>query len=91
MDKAKAEKVIIPNPGTMSDNFRYEAGPAFRDSLMNLMQVRFEKVDFADERQPGGPHYDYYRLTDLKDHKIDLGGALWSNKKIQCLYRLYVS
>ena len=63
MDKAKAEKVIIPNPGAMSDNFRCEAGP----------------------------HYDYYRLTDLKDHKIDLGGALWSNKKIQCLYRLYVS
>ena len=81
MDKAQAEKVIIHDPGAMSDNFRYEAGPALRDSLMNLMQARFENVDFAHELKAGGPPYDYYLLTDFKDYKIDLGTALWSNKK----------
>jgi hypothetical protein len=46
------------------------------------MQARFEKVDFAHEMQAGGPHYDSYLLSDFKDHKIDLGTALWSNKKL---------
>jgi hypothetical protein len=86
MDKAQAEKVIIHNPGAMSDNFRYEAGPAFRDSLMNLMQARFEKVDFLHELPASGSTYDYYLVTDFKDYKIDLGSALWSNKK----YNVYI-
>jgi hypothetical protein len=86
MDKAQAEKVIIHNPGAMSDNFRYEAGPAFRDSLMNLMQARFENVDFVHELPASGSNYDYYLLSDFKDYKIDLGSALWSNKK----YNVYI-
>lgn len=81
LDKAQAEKVIIHNPGAMSDNFRYEAGPAFRDSLMNLMQARFEKVDLVNELPSSGTNYDFYLLTDFKDYNIDLGNALWSNKK----------
>lgn len=81
MDKAQAEKVIIHNPGAMSDNFRYEAGPAFRDSLMNLMQARFETVDFAYEMPAESASYDYFLLADFKDYHIDLGSTLVSNKK----------
>ena len=65
----------------MSDNFRYEAGPAFRDSLMNLMQERFEKVDFAYEMPSEGSTYDYYLQANFKDYKIDLGRTLVSSKK----------
>ena len=81
MEKDQAEKVIIHNPGAMSDNFRYEAGPAFRDSLMNLMQERFEKVDFAYEMPSEGSTYDYYLQANFKDYKIDLGRTLVSSKK----------
>ena len=80
MDKTQAEKVIIHNPGAMSDNFRYEAGPAFRDSLVSLMQETFEKVDLAHEMPSAGSSYDYFLLADFKDYKIDLGSAIWSNK-----------
>lgn len=81
MDKAQAEKVIVHKPGAMSDNFRYEAGPAFRDSLVNFMKTRFATVDFAYTLPPSGEAHDYYLVTNFKDYKIDLGSALWSNKK----------
>lgn len=81
MDRAQAEKVIVHNPGAMADNFRYEAGPAFRDSLMHLMQATFQKADFADALPQKKTAYDYYLLADFKDYKIDLGRTLVSNKQ----------
>ncbi len=86
MDKAQSEKVIIHNPGAMSDNFRYEAGPAFRDGLMNFMKTRFETVDFAYALPSSGQDHDYYLVTNFKDYKIDLGSAIWSNAK----YNVYI-
>ena len=86
MDKTQAEKVIIHNPGAMSDNFRYDAGPAFRDGLMNFMKTRFETVDFAYTLPSSGQAHDYYLVTNFKDYKIDLGSAIWSNAK----YNVYI-
>jgi hypothetical protein len=81
MDKAQAEKVIFHKPGPFADNFRYEAGPALRDSLMNLMGATFETADFATALPPEGAAYDYYLMADFKDYQIDLGRTLVSNKK----------
>jgi hypothetical protein len=86
IDKAQAEKVIIHKPGALSDNFRYAAGPAFRDSLMNLMQTRFQKVDFAYSLPPAGQGHDYCLVADFKDYKIDLGSAIWDNAN----YNVYI-
>lgn len=81
MDEAQAQRVIVHSPGALADNFRYEAGPAFRDSLMHLMQATFKKVDFAYDLPAEGAAYDYYLLADFKDYKIDLGSTLFSNKQ----------
>ncbi|GEM_PF-5636471 len=86
MDKSQAEKVIIDKPGPLSDKFRYEAGPAFRDSLMNFMQTRFTTVDFAYTLPPAGQKHDYYLVTDFKNYKIDLGTAIWDNAN----YNVYI-
>jgi len=48
---------------------------------MNLMQARFETVDFAYAMPTESSAYDYFLLADFKDYKIDLGSALWSNKQ----------
>jgi hypothetical protein len=81
MDQAQAEKVIVHKPGPMADNFRYEAGPAFRDSLVHLMQATFQKTDFAHTLPAEGAAYDYYLMADFKDYRIDLGRTLFSNKQ----------
>jgi hypothetical protein len=81
MDKAQADKVIIHKPGALSDTFRYEAGPALRDSLMHLMQATFEQADFGYALPDQEATYDYYLLADFKDYKIDLGRTLVSNKR----------
>lgn len=86
MDKAQADKVIVHKPGAMSDSFRYDAGPAFRDGLLNFMKTRFATVDFAHTLPAGGHEHDYYLVTNFKDYKIDLGSAIWSSAK----YNVYI-
>ena len=86
LEKEQAEMVILHKPGPMSDNFRYEAGPAFRDGLVNFMKTRFAEVDFAHTLSPDGQGHDYYLVTNFKDYKIDLGSTLMSNAH----YNVYI-